>query len=65
MNKRVPSTQREKMIVPENEIKPPSIMEECGNKKLDDNNENVSDTSIDTTKKGKITYPYIISPTMM
>ena len=65
MKKRVPSTQKEKIIVTENEIPNPSMMEEFVNKKQDDNNENVIDTSIDTTKKGKVTLPDIMTPTIM
>ena len=57
MKKRVPSTQKEKIIVTENEIPTPSMMEEVVNKKQDDNNENVTDTSIDTTEKGKVRLP--------
>ena len=37
-------------------------MEKFGNKKPDDNNENETDTSIYTTKKGEEILPYITPP---
>ena len=49
----------------ENYITPPSITEESKNKEYDYNNRNVTDTSKDHTKKGKLTCPDIKSPAMM
>ena len=53
------------MIVSENDITSPSMMEECVIEKINDNNENETDNSLDTMKKGKGKCPYITSPTIM
>ena len=53
------------MIVSENEIKFPSMMEESENKSHTDNIVNVNYTSLYHTKKGKGTFPDISSQDAM